>query len=60
MRPEVLKNLNLHLDGVGKAGRIEEFVTPKITHKTEEFRAGGMNAPIELEMGICVGVLSNI
>lgn len=52
MRPEVLKNLNMFLDGRGKAGRIEEFVTPKITHKVEEFRGGGMNAPIELEMGM--------
>lgn len=52
MRPEVLKNLNMFLDGRGKAGRIEEFTPPKITHKVEEFRGGGMNGPVELDMGL--------
>ncbi len=47
-----LKNLNLFLESVGFAGYIEEFQPPNLTIKTEEFRAGGMDAPIELDMGM--------
>lgn len=48
----VRKNLNLFVDGRGYAGQIEEFNAPKLALKTEEFRAGGMNAPVELTMGM--------
>lgn len=48
----IRKNLNLFVDGRGYAGQIEEFNAPKLALKTEEFRAGGMNAPIELTMGM--------
>jgi len=51
-RRETRKNFNLFVDGVGKAGVVEEFVTPDIASKTEEFRAGGLNAPIEIELGM--------
>lgn len=46
------KNFTLTVDGRGYAGQIEEFTPPKITLKTEEFRGGGMDAPIELTMGM--------
>lgn len=49
--PQVLKNFNLFVDGRGYAGRAEEVNLPKITVKTEEFRAGGMDSPVELDMG---------
>lgn len=48
---DVRKNLNLFVDGRGFAGQIEEFNPPKLSLKTEEFRGGGMNAPIKLNMG---------
>lgn len=48
----IRKNLNLFVDGRGYAGQIEEFNAPKLALKTEEFRAGGMNAPVELTMGM--------
>lgn len=48
----IRKNLNLFVDGKGYAGQIEEFNAPKLSLKTEEFRAGGMNAPIKLNMGM--------
>lgn len=48
---DVRKNLNLFVDGRGFAGQIEEFNAPKLALKLEEFRAGGMNAPIDLDMG---------
>lgn len=47
----VRKNLNLFVDGQGFAGQIEDFNAPKLAVKTEEFRAGGMNAPVKLSMG---------
>lgn len=48
----VLKNFTLHVDGKGYAGQIEEFTPPELALQTEEFRAGGMDAPIDLDMGM--------
>lgn len=48
----ILKNMNLFVDGRGLAGNIEEITLPKLTSKTEEFRNGGMDAPVEVEMGM--------
>lgn len=48
----VRKYLNLFVDGRGYAGQVEEFNAPKLALVTEEFRAGGMDAPIELTMGM--------
>lgn len=49
---DVLKNLNLFVDGRGMAGQVEEVTLPKLALKTEEFRGGGMDAPVELTMGM--------
>lgn len=49
---DVRKNFTLSMNGKGYAGDLEEFNAPKLTLKTEEFRAGGMNAPILLDMGM--------
>lgn len=49
---DVLKNINLYADGRGYAGQLQEVNTPKLTIQTEEFRGGGMDAPIELTMGM--------
>ncbi len=49
---DVRKNLNLFVDGRGYAGQIHEFNAPKLTLKTDEFRAGGMDLPIDLTMGM--------
>ncbi len=50
--PRVLKNFSLIVDGRGYAGRVTELTLPKLTRKMEEFRGGGMNAPVELDMGM--------
>ncbi len=50
--PRNLKQFSLFIEGQGYAGRVEELTLPKLTRKTEEYRAGGMNAPIELDMGM--------
>jgi hypothetical protein len=52
MLPDILKNMNLFVDGRGFAGQINELTPPKLVLKMEEHRAGGMDAPIELEMGM--------
>ena len=46
------KNINLFIDGRGYAGKVTEFDPPKLTLKTEDFRAGGMDAPRRIDMGM--------
>lgn len=49
---DVRKNLNMFVDGRGFAGQVDEFNPPPLAIKTEEFRGGGMHAPIQLDMGV--------
>lgn len=48
----VRKYINLFVDGRGHAGQIEEFTPPKLGLKVEEFRAGGMDAPVDIPFGM--------
>jgi hypothetical protein len=50
--PKVLKNFNLFVDGRGYAGLVEELTLPKLGLKMDEHYNGGMDAPIDLEMGM--------
>jgi P2 family phage contractile tail tube protein len=52
MITDILKNMNLFVDGRGHAGKVDELNPPKMTLKTEEHRAGGMDVPVELDMGM--------
>ncbi|SCX75704.1 phage major tail tube protein [Desulfoluna spongiiphila] len=52
MLPKKLKNFTAFVDGFGYAGKITELELPKLTLKTEELRAGGMDAPVEVDMGM--------
>lgn len=52
MIPKILKNFNLFIDSVSHAGKVDEIVLPKLTLKLEEHRAGGMDTPIQLDMGM--------
>lgn len=49
---DVLKNLVLNVDGRGYAGQLETYSPPTLTLTTEDFRGGGMDAPVALEMGM--------
>lgn len=49
---DVLKNLNLFVDGRGQAGQLEDYNPPKMTLKMDEFRGGGMDASIEIDQGM--------
>lgn len=50
--PKVLKNFNLFVEGVGYAGLVEELTLPKLTLKMADLHNGGMDAPVDLEMGM--------
>ncbi|NSX83964.1 phage major tail tube protein, partial [Wolbachia endosymbiont of Atemnus politus] len=52
MLPKILKNFNVFVDGKGYAGKIDEITLPKLTIKTEEYRAGGMDIPVSIDMGM--------
>ena len=52
MIPKVLKNFNLFIDGTAYAGLVEELTLPKLSLKMDEYRNGGMDVPIDLEMGM--------
>ncbi|WP_430735176.1 phage major tail tube protein [Halodesulfovibrio aestuarii] len=48
----VLKSANLFVDGQGFAGNIKEVKLPELALKLEQFRAGGMDAPVSLDKGM--------
>ena len=52
MIPKILKNFNLFIDGRGYAGKCDEVNPPKLNIKSEEYRAGGLDAPIPIDMGM--------
>lgn len=49
---EILKNFNLFVDGKGFAGVVEDYTPPKLAIKTEDFRAGGMDSSVAIDMGM--------
>lgn len=51
MLPKTLKGFAVVVDGFGYFGRLNSGQLPKLVIKMEEFRDGGMDAPVELDMG---------
>lgn len=49
--PSKLKNLNLFNDGLSYIGLVTEFKLPTLTRKMEEYRAGGMVGPVDVDLG---------
>lgn len=49
---DILRNFNLFVDGRGYAGNVTEYSPPDLTILTEDFRAGGMDGPVALDMGM--------
>jgi uncharacterized protein len=49
---DVLKNINLFVDGRGYAGQIDEYSPPDLTLVIEDYRPGGMDSPVSLDMGM--------
>lgn len=52
MLNNILRDVNLAVDGRGYAGQIEALELPKLKLKTEDVRAGGMDAPVAVQMGM--------
>jgi P2 family phage contractile tail tube protein len=47
----ILKNFAVFVDGKGYVGQADEVQLPALNLVEEDFRAGGMDAPIGIEMG---------
>ncbi|ODS24443.1 hypothetical protein AB835_03855 [Candidatus Endobugula sertula] len=52
MLPKVLKNFNLFINGRGYAGRVDEISLPTLAIRTEEFQLGGLDTPLQMDMGM--------
>jgi uncharacterized protein len=50
--PRILKDYNCFLDGLGKVGLADEITLPTLELTTEDHRAGGMDVPIALDLGM--------
>lgn len=51
MSKDVLRNVAAFVDGRSYAGQCNQVTLPELNLQTEEFRGGGMDAPIEMDMG---------
>lgn len=49
---QILKNFNIYVDGRSYAGNAEEFQPPALNIVGEDHRAAGMDAPVEIDMGM--------
>jgi len=49
---DIIKNMTVAVDGRGYAGNVDEYTPPALTLVTEDYRAGGMDAPVTLDMGM--------
>lgn len=52
MLPRTLRNFSLFIDGQGYAGRIRELTLPSLEIQLEEYRGGGLDAPVGIDMGM--------
>jgi uncharacterized protein len=52
LRPIPVTQFSLMFDGFGYGGKVEEIVLPKLTIKTEDIRAGGLDGVIVADMGL--------
>lgn len=50
--PRKLKFMNLFNDGKSYAGQVEEVTLPTLARIMEDYRGGGMNAPIKTDQGM--------
>lgn len=48
----VLRNCTINVDGRGYAGQVEELMLPVLEATVEDFRGGGMDGPIGIQMGM--------
>lgn len=51
MLPHKLKDFNLFGDGNNWQGQVASLTLPEMARKMEEYRGGGMDAPVEVDQG---------
>ncbi|MEL6477614.1 MAG: phage major tail tube protein [Pseudomonadota bacterium] len=51
MFPRTIRNFNAWLDGVSYFGKVKTGTMPELALATQSFRGGGMDAPIDIDMG---------
>lgn len=49
--PRKLKKVNMYSEGVSYANETHEVTLPKLGRKFEEWRGGGMDGPVPIDMG---------
>ena len=52
MLTKILRNFLIHVDGEGKLGTGDTCKLPELVLKMEEFRGGGMDIPVEIDLGM--------
>lgn len=52
MLPRIHKAMNLYLDGENFIGRVQDVKLPDINIKTDPYQGGGMDAEVDIEMGM--------
>lgn len=68
MLPSVLKNFNVFNDAKSYMGVAEDIKLPKLARKMEDFRGGGMNGEVAIDLGqeklesefTCAGFMSQV
>ena len=50
--PRKLKNFNVFYNGDNFIGLCDQIELPKLTRKVEEYRGGGMNGPVDADLGM--------
>lgn len=50
--PRTLKNMMLFNEGLAYLGEVQTVNLPTLTRKMEDYRGGGMSAPVRLDMGM--------
>ena len=48
----LLRNVNLEVDGRGYPRKAKTLALPKLTIQTEAYRAGGMDSSVDIDMGM--------
>ncbi|WP_336288727.1 MULTISPECIES: phage major tail tube protein [unclassified Bartonella] len=56
--PRVLKYFNIYVDGIPYQAKCESVTLPNLNFTVESYRGGGMDVPIEIDMGLEVLTLT--
>ena len=50
--PRKIKNFATFVDGISYLGEMPEVAMPKLARKMDDYRSGGMNAPVKADFGM--------